>query len=305
MEGLLRKTFRALGTVNTILVPNTCSDVLQKAAHRVLELDGRLSAFKKDSEISRINQAAGFHFVKVHSDTFCMIKAALRFSQLSEGTFDISARPLVELWGIGRKGDWVPSSGEIAVGKQLVDFKDIVLDEQSESVMLRRPLQALDLGGIAKGYAADEVRRILLEHECTDALINLGGTVITLGAPRTVGIQDPRKEAGIPMGKLQIANRALVTSGSYEKYFIRDGIRYHHIIDPRTGSPACSGLLGVTLVGDSAMELDALSTAVFILGIQKGLKLLEKSGIEAVFIDESSDVFATPGLKEIFKLIRI
>jgi len=106
------------------------------------------------------------------------------------------------------------------------------------------------------------------------------------------------------MGKLQITNCSLVASGSYEKYFIRDGIRYHHIIDPRTGSPACSKLLGVTLIGDSAMELDALSTAVFILGIQKGVQLLEKSGIEAVFIDESFDVFTTPGLRENFKLIR-
>lgn len=303
MEGLLRKTFRALGTVNTIIVPDSCFEALQKAEQRVLELDDRFSVFKEDSEISRINRAAGLDFVKVHSDTLGIIKAALRFSQRSEGTFDISARPLVELWGIGKKGNRIPSSGEIAEGKQLVDYRDIVLDETSQSVMLRRPLQALDLGGIAKGYAADEVQRILLEHGCKDALINLGGTVIAMGDPRTIGIQDPRKEAGIPMGKLQIANCSLVTSGSYEKYFIRDGIRYHHIIDPRTGFPARSELLGVTLIGGSAMELDALSTAVFILGIQKGLQLLGKTGIEAVFIQESLDVFTTPALRDSFTLI--
>jgi len=154
MEGLLRKTFRALGTVNTIIVPDTCSDALQKAAQRVLELDDRFSAFKEDSEISRINQAAGLNFVKVHSDTFGIIKSALRFSQLSEGTFDITARPLVELWGIGKKENWVPSPGEIAARKQLVDFRDIILDEKAESIMLRRPLQALDLGGIAKGLCS-------------------------------------------------------------------------------------------------------------------------------------------------------
>lgn len=303
MEKLLRKTFKALGTVNTIVVPDSCSTALQEAEQRVLELDNRFSVFKENSEISCINRAAGLDFVKVHADTFEVIKAALHFSQLSQGAFDISARPLVGLWGIGKKGTRIPSPEEIAAEKQLVDFRDIVLDEKSQSVMLRRPLQALDLGGIAKGYAADEVRRILVEHGCTDALINLGGTVITMGAPRTIGIQDPRKEAGIPMGKLQIANCALVTSGSYEKYFIRDGVRYHHIIDPRTGFPARSELLGVTLIGNSAMELDALSTAVFILGIQKGVQLLEKSSIEAVFIQESFDVFTTPALRDKFTLI--
>lgn len=303
MERLLRKTFKALGTVNTIVAPDSCFDALQKAEQRVLELDDRFSVFKKDSEISRINQAAGFDFVQVHADTFDVIKAALRFSKFSQGTFDISARPLVELWGIGKKGTQIPSPGEIAAEKQRVDFRDIVLDEKSQSVMLRRSLQALDLGGIAKGYAADEVRKILLEHGCKNALINLGGTVIAMGAPRTIGIQDPRKETGIPMGKLRVANCSLVTSGSYEKYFIRDGIRYHHIIDPRTGFPARSELLGVTLIGDSAMELDALSTAVYILGIQKGMQLLEKSGMEAVFIRESLDVFTTPALRDNFTLI--
>lgn len=303
MEKLLRKTFRSLGTVNTILAPNSCFAALQEAEQRVLELDDRVSVFKEDSEISCINRAAGRYFVKVHADTFSIIKAALQFSQLSEGAFDISARPLVELWGIGKKGNHIPLPEEIAARKQLVNFRDIVLDEKTQTVMLRRPLQALDLGGIAKGYAADEVRRILVEQGCKDALINLGGTVITMGSPRTVGIQDPRKEAGIPMGKIQIANRSLVTSGSYEKYFIRDGVRYHHIIDPRTGFPARSELLGVTLIGNSAMELDALSTAVFILGIHKGMQLLVKNGMEAVFIQESLDVFTTPTLRDKFTLI--
>ena len=303
MKQLITKTFKALGTVNTIAVPDSCLIALQKAEQRVWELDDRFSVFKENSEISRINQAAGVDFVKVHADTFDIIKAALHFSKLSVGAFDISARPLVELWGIGRKENQIPLPSEIALRKRLVDFKDIIMDENSGSVMLRRPLQALDLGGIAKGYAADEVRKILADHGCKDALINLGGTVITMGAPRSIGIQDPRKESGVPMGRLRAENCSLVTSGSYEKFFIRDGVRYHHIIDPRTGYPVCSELLGVTLIGSSAMELDALSTAIFILGIPEGQRLLKKSGIEAVFITESFDVFTTPALRDNFTLI--
>lgn len=269
MNKFFTKTFKALGTVNSISAPADSSiGAIREAEKRVLELDDRLSVFKEDSEISGINRAAGKEYVKVHPDTFDLLQASVHFAELSKGTFDISARPIVELWGIGKKGNRIPAPREIAGVKPLVNFRDIVLDEKSNSVMLRRPGQALDLGGIAKGYAADEVRRILSEGGIKDAVINLGGTVIAMGTPRTIGIQDPRKDTGIPMGRLRISDLALVTSGSYEKYLIRDGVRYHHIIDPRTGFPAQSGLFGVTLIGQSAMVLDALSTAVFIQGME-------------------------------------
>ena len=304
MEKTLQKTFRSLGTVNTIAIPNGGNPMaLREAEQRVLELDDRLSVFKESSEISRINRAAGLEPVKVHSDTLDLIRTALRFSELSEGTFDISARPMVDLWGIGKKGEQLPSPREIAEVNPLVEFRDILPNEVSGTVMLRRPGQALDLGGIAKGYAADEVRRILSEHGVKDALINLGGTVIVMGAPRMIGIQNPKKDTGVPMGRVRVSNLALVTSGSYEQYFMRDGVRYHHIIDPRTGFPAQSGLLGVTLIGESAMELDALSTAVFILGMERGLRLLEPRGIQAVFITEALDVFTTPALKDEFSIL--
>lgn len=304
MKKQLQQTFRALGTVNTITV---WSDghfaALHKAQERVLELDDRLSAFKENSEISQINQAAGRAFVPVHADTLGLIRASLLFSALSQGAFDISARPMVDLWGTCKKENRIPSSGEIGAVKSLVNFKDLVVSEKTSSVMLRKPQQALDLGGIAKGYAADEVRRILREHEVEDALINLGGTVIAMGTPRVIGIQDPQKATGIPMGKVLVSDRALVTSGSYERFFDLDGVRYHHIIDPRTGFPAQSGLLGVTLIGSSAMELDALSTAVFVLGMERGLPLLEQRDIQAVFITQSYDVLTTPALKDYFSLV--
>lgn len=306
MKKQLQTTFRALGTVNTITVNGgDDSAALQQAQQRVLQLDDRLSVFKENSEISRINQAAGRAFVEVHSDTLELIRSSLLCSKRSEGAFDLSARPMVALWGTCKKENRIPSPQEIAAVKPLVHFKDIIVDETSSRVMLRNRNQALDLGGIAKGYAADEVRRILLEHGIEDALINLGGTVIAMGAPRMIGIQHPQKATGVPMGKLLVSDRALVTSGSYEQYFVCNGVRYHHILDPRTGFPAQSGLLGVTLIGESAMELDALSTAVFVLGIDRSLPLLEQHKIEAVFITQALDVLTTPALKGYFCLVHL
>jgi len=301
MREVVQITFFALGTVNTITIPG-CSrkDILQTAKDRVLELDDRLSVFKEDSEISQINQAAGRGFVKVHSDTFYLIQAAVHFSALTEGVFDITACPMVALWGIGKKNAWIPSQEEISRMRSLVDYRDILMDETACTVMLKQHGQAIDLGSIAKGYAADEVRRILLENSVTEALINLGGTVVAIGPPCTLGIQHPMKETGIPMGRLTMTNMAAVTSGSNEKYFIKDGVRYHHILDPRTGCPAHSGLLSITLIGESAMALDALTTAVFILGMQKGITLIKQFQFQAVFITDTLDVFTTDGLKNRF-----
>jgi len=300
----LQKTFFALGTVNSITISDCGGEAgLCKAMERVMALHKRLSVFDEVSDISRINAAAGKRFVEVHPDTLHIIKTALRFSELSGGAFDITSRPLTELWGIGKKGDFIPSPSEVARACSLVDYMDIEIDDPSCSVMLRKQGQALDLGGIAKGFAADEVKRILTEQGTIDAVINLGGTVIAMGAPRMVGIRNPFLPAGAPMGSLQIKDSAVVTSGLYEKFFIKDGVRYHHIIDPQTGYPADSGLCSITIIGDSAMELDALTTAVFVSGIGDGSRLVDQLGLQAVFVSAAQNVLATQGLRDRFSLL--
>ena len=226
-----------------------------------------------------------------------------RISELADGVFDITARPLVALWGIGKKGEFIPNPQEVEQARALVNYRDVLIREDSGTMMLRRSQQAIDLGGIAKGYAADEVRRILFMHGISDALINLGGTVITMGRPREVGIQHPWKPTGMPLGKIRVKDRAVVTSGFYEKYFIHDEVRYHHILDPRTGYPSDSGLAGVTLIGNCAAELDALATAVFILGPERGAELAGQCGAESIFILKNGDVLTSPGLKGEFTLL--
>ena len=303
MKKSITKTFFALGTANSIFLP-ACDDEtpLRRSMQRVLEIDDLFSVFKRDSEISKINAAAGDHFVPVRSDTMYVIRQAVLFSALSGGAFDITARPLIELWGIGKKGDAIPKSRDIAAVRKLVGYSGILIDEQTCSVKLKHRNQAIDLGGIAKGFAADEVRRILLHHGVSDAILNFGGTVVVIGLPRTVGVQHPSKPTGTPMGHLLISDKSIVTSGSNEQYFIRENVRYHHILDPHTGKPAETGLKSVTLIGDLAMEMDALSTAVFVLGMERGNLLLPRFKAQAVYIDENDCVFVSSELKDLFSL---
>ncbi len=303
------KTFFALGTVNSIRIAYEESmeveimAVLEQIKLKVQNLDDLLSVFKETSEISQINEAAGKYLVSVSPDTYRIILKAVEYAEISEGAFDITTRPLSKLWGIGKKGDYIPSAHEIRKAKKLANYKDIIVQENQQRIGLRKSGQAMDLGGIAKGYAADEANRILLEHNISNAIINFGGTVIALGEEKKVGIQNPDSKTGTPIGVLKVRNQSVVTSGWYERYFIKDGKRYHHLIDPRTGAPTDRGLCSITVVGNSAMEMDALSTAVFVLGIEEGSKLLKRYETEGILILKTQEVFMTSGLKEQFKLM--
>jgi thiamine biosynthesis lipoprotein len=298
-----QRSFRALGTINAILIQG-CDDepLLTKAINRVLELDDQLSAFKPRSEISRINASAGKDYVEISTNTLALLKRAVYFSEISDGAFDITARPLIELWGIGKKRSYVPPDDEIEKIKALVDYRSLLLDEVNCKVKLKYPGQALDLGGIAKGYAADEAKKVLIENHVEHALINLGGNIITLGTridgePWNVGIQNPIAPTGEYVGAIKACNKTVVTSGTNERFFIKDGRRYHHILDPRTGRPAKSSLLSVTAVGDCSMDMDALTTALFVLGVERGLPLLVQLHAQAVFVNDHLDIYATPDLK--------
>lgn len=299
----IQKSFRAMGTINTITVYRRADEnALQKAVRHVLELDGRLSVFKPDSEASRINIAAGKGAVPISPDTFTLLQTAKKFSVLSGGAFSVTSRPLTALWAIGSSRTALPEKAEIEKTRLLVNDEDLILDEPDLRVMLKRRGQAIDLGGIAKGFAADEARRVLAENGVSNAVINLGGTVIAMGEPITVGIQHPGKDTGIPMGGLRLQNRAAVTSGNYERYKKIGGALYHHILDPASGAPAASGLCSVTVIGESAAELDALSTAMFVLGAEKGERLARRLGAESILVTEQMDVFCSQALRERFSL---
>jgi len=254
------------------------------------------------SDVARVNAAAGIAPVQVHEDVFKVIERALFFAEISGGAFDPSVGPLVSLWGIGGENPRVPSQAEIDEVLPLINWRDIELDYQTQSVFLKRRGMALDLGAIAKGYAADEAAAIIKNARIKRAIIDLGGNIFTCGekkdkSPWRVGIQNPNEKRGIYIGIVQVTEQSVVTSGVYERFFEEGGNRFHHIFLPSSGYPVKNGVLSVTIIANNSIDADALSTAVFVLGYEKGMALIESlSGAEAVFIFEDLSVRKTPGV---------
>ncbi|MBN2049660.1 MAG: FAD:protein FMN transferase, partial [Spirochaetales bacterium] len=222
---------------------------------------------------------------------------------MSSGGFDPSVGPLVKLWGVGTENARIPRPEEIETALALTDYRRVQTDPENRGVLLADRGMALDLGGIAKGYAADEAAKILVNHGVTGATVNLGGNVLTLGekpdgSPWKIGIQDPASGRGDYVAILQVKDLSVVTSGPYERFFIGpDGKRYHHILSGETGYPVESVIISVTILARDSMTADALSTAVFVLGLGKGMELIESlEGIEGMFITQEQAVYASSGL---------
>ena len=300
---ILEKSFPAMGTVHTVTIfdaegPEAASD----ARAYLLDLHGAWSCFKEDSLISRINQAAGRQPVAVDEDTFEVLRQAKRYGRFTEGAFDVTVGPLADLWRRAMEERQLPGDEAVWQALALVNFANVTLDEEAHTVLLEKAGQRIDLGGIAKGYAVDELRKRLRRHGVHRAMLDLGGTVAALGCGLPVGIRDPFRLHGAPMGTLMLEDRIAVTSGVYERFAYMDGYRYHHVVDPRTGYPSKSGLVSVTLVGEKGGALDAFATAALILGMEKSAPMLAEQGMDAVFVTEQGQVFVTRGLKRQFHL---
>ncbi len=300
--------FRALGTVNTIFLPQKeLGGVADQVKWRILELDRKLSMFLPESEISRLNANAGKCPVKVDADTFFLLEQAKYWSEQSDGVFDVTAAPLSILWRSAKKNRTIPKQSEQELARKLVCFKDLQLTPSTHTAMLRCSGQAVDLGGIAKGFAADEAAKIMREAGVENALLNLGGNLIALGKqpngePWNLGVQKPFAKNGDCIASLHLSDRTMVTSGIYENCFYHEGICYHHLIDPRTGRPGESELTAVTVVAEKSVDADALSTAAFLLGAEKGAQLLQKHNAEGIFLCRDRKIFATPGLRSAVRL---
>lgn len=307
-KGDYSQTYYDLGTVSEITLYNVkesdADDILKKCGDILLNIDNTMGKTREYSEISEVNKKAGKEYVKVSDETFYVIKNALNFSDISDGVFDITIGPVVDLWGIGTDNARVPSSKEIKEKLPLVNYKYISLDEKNKSVKLERKNMEIDLGGIAKGYAADKIYEYLQEQNVESAIINLGGNVFVLGekskdTPFKVGIQDPTNERGNSIGSINVSDQSVVTSGIYERYIEKDGVIYHHMIDPSTGYPFDNNLSSVTIVSASSLTGDGLSTTVFGLGVEKGLELIESmDDTEAIFITKDKKVYTTSNLKD-------
>lgn len=292
-------TKKALGTVCTVnLFEDGSRGLYSRIFKRLSEIDSRFSVNKKNSDISKINDAAGLHPVSVHEDVAYVLRYALEIAEKSGGEFDPSIGPLVRLWGINTPHAKIPAEREIQEARSLVDFRKVRLE--GNSVFLEEKGMSLDLGGIAKGYAADEIADILRENSVSRAVLDLGGNVYVYGrksdgSPWHVGIRNPYGASGSPAMVLSLEDSmSVVTSGVYERFFIRDGNLYHHILDPKTGSPAQRDFLSVTILDSSSMRADALSTAAFLMGMEKYSVTFTSP---AVFIKRDMSVIASKELE--------
>lgn len=305
----LRGSEYVLGTICTIsLLDGGSEAALQSVFARLREIEARMSANREGTEISAINERSGKSPVRVSPDTLLVIKKALEYARLSDGAFDPTIGPVVKLWNIGLEGQRVPGNREIEDALPLVDWRSVVLDERASTVFLPKVGMRLDLGAIAKGYAADETARILAERKVRAAVVDLGGNVLVFGKKADgslwrVGVQNPFNDRGDYLGIMNMPAGTVVTSGVYERFFEQDGKRYHHILDTRTGRPVESGLVSVTVVAPSSIDADALSTTLFVLGRARGLALVKTlPGVEAVFVDEGRRLYLSPGASKAFNL---
>ncbi len=298
--------------VSITLFQNTSNSVFDQIFQRLETIDQQMSAQRPTSQISQISAHAGISPVKVSSDTLWVLQNSLRMSQLTDGIFDPTIGPVTFLWNVEGNNPHVPSADQIAKAKALVNWHDIVINPGQKTVYLTKPGMRLDFGGIAKGYAMDEAVRIAKAAGDSVGIFNMGNSSICLlgskpgHVPWRVGLQTP--EYGAPrdsiMGIVEGYNFVVETSGPYERYFVQDGKYYHHIMDPRTGAPAQSGLMQVTLLMPADTKLgDGLSTSCFILGLDKGMKLIESlPGAQAIFVTTDHKVYLTPGAVAQFTL---
>jgi len=279
---------------------------VEKAADEALaevkKVEDSMNFFDPKSEISRINRAAGKKAVEVSDEVLEVISLSKSYGEETAGAFDIAVGPLIPLWGFG-ENPRIPSQSEIDRVLPLVNLEDIEIDGETKTVLLKRPGMMIDLGGVAKGYAADKAIETLKKRGVTQALITTGSTTRVLdskpdGEPWRIGIEHPRK-SGQTIGILNLVDKSVSTSGDYQRYFIKDGKRYHHILDPKTGKPA-GGVMSITVVaGRSCAEADILSTAIFVMGYPRGMSFIEKTGdLEGVLVTSDGRVHVSSGLKD-------
>ncbi|MCF7913922.1 MAG: FAD:protein FMN transferase [Spirochaetaceae bacterium] len=317
----ISETDFALGTTCSVQLYGTqYKDKLAPALAIATEIEDKMSAHTEDSEVAEINRKAGDEPVEVSEETFNLIARAKEFSAIGNGVFDLTVGPLVELWDIGSGEETVPDAEQIEAALQKVNYKDIELipagqrsEEGNEKVKrprvyLQRPGMRIDLGAIAKGYAADRMVEYLKSQGVEYGIVNLGGNVYAFGEKHNnsvwkIGIQSPEDARGNYLGVVELVDKAVVTSGKYERYFIEDGVRYHHILDTEDGFPIEKDLASVSIISADATEADALSTLVFGLGLEKGLEFTEqRPGVDSILVTEDNTVFTTSGLRTSFEL---
>lgn len=293
----ISKSAFLLDTIITIQIyDSNDSSLLDGSIELCEQYESLWSKTIETSEISIINNAQG-NTVQVSDETVLLLQTAIEYSELSKGAFDITVKPLSDLWDFTGENPSVPNYLEINSILEHVDYRTIHIEENNVTLLDKDA--SIDVGALAKGYISDQIKSYLIDNGVTSAIINLGGNVLTIGnnitdEPFKIGIQQPFSEENEMIGYLNVTDQSVVTSGIYERYFLEDDIIYHHILNPSTGYPFSNDLVGVTIISDSSLQGDILSTTCFALGLEESLKLVENlENVEAIFITNDNQIIQT------------
>jgi FAD:protein FMN transferase len=303
-EPLARRTQILMGTLVEIALKQSDAEksrhAVDLAFDEIKRIENLFSSYLPDSDISRLNRSAGEGWETLSSETIEVLKRAQYWSEWSQGAFDITVGPAVALWKFDEAQPTLPSSEQIDLAVGLIDYRDIQIKESQ--ARLARKGMSVQLGAIGKGYAVDRAIKILQEEGISDAFVNAGGDLKSIGmrSPEVawkIGLQHPRYPDKM-IGAFSLSKRAIATSGDYQKYFIQGGHRYHHILNPKTGRPAEeSGVISATVLANSVMDADAIATALFIMGPQALEKIRLIDNTEAMVILKTGKTFFTPGFQ--------
>lgn len=275
---------------------------IAEAVEEISRIERLLTTFKPDSQTNQINDMAGIAPVKVDAEVFHLIKRSIRISEISQGAFDITYGSLDKrFWNFDTKMDVLPDKKTAKKSVALINYKNVILDEEQQTVFLKHKGMRIGFGGIGKGYAADSARKVLQEAGVSSGIVNASGDLTTWGnqpdgKPWTVGIADPENRLK-PFSYLDISNMAIATSGNYEKFAIINGKRYSHTIDPHSGFPV-SGIKSVTIICPHAELADALATPVTVMGVEVGLNLINQlNNVGCIIIDDENKLYTSRNIK--------
>ena len=294
----LKQTEMIMGTLVEITVIPANEKAIREAFEALKKVDALMSTYKEDSETSILNREGK---AQVSEETLEVIEDAIKFSNLTDGAFDITCRPLINLWKKAKKEEKVPTEEEMEEAISLVGYQRIILE--GNQIRLEKEGMQIDLGGIAKGYAVDKAIEALKKNSIKRALVNAGGDLYALGTDPQgekwqIGVQDPREEDKI-IDIIKVKDKAVATSGDYRRYFTLEGKRFSHIVNPKTGLTVQDVPMSVTIIGPDATTTDALSTGVFVLGPEEGMKLIESlPEVEGMIISEGMNKLTSEGWEE-------
>jgi FAD:protein FMN transferase len=306
MQQVFKETMRLMGNQFEI---SAVSDEKAWAQHRIAlavgeiqRIERLLTTFDENSQTNLINQNAGIQPIRVEKEVFDLVARSLRISTLTQGAFDITYGSIDKsLWNFDTKMKTLPSAEVAAQSVALIDYRNVILDAETQSIFLKHKGTRIGFGGIGKGYAAERAKQIMLDNDVKSGIVNASGDLVAWGnqpngKPWTVGIASPQNRWQA-LASMNISDKACATSGDYEKYVVIDGKRYSHTIDPKTGMPA-SGIKSVTIVTTNAELADAMTTPIVVMGIKAGLHLINQmKQIACIIIDENDQMFTSDNIR--------